>query len=77
MSPVAKALALVAAAVALVGVVAIAVVTVAVVRGDDPLGVLAIPILLVGFVLAIGTLLVFAVIFQGIRNLRDEPEDSI
>ena len=76
MSPVAKALALVAAAIALVGVVALAVVTVAAVFGDDPLGFFAIPILLAGVVLVIATLLVFAVILQGIRNLRD-VDDSI
>ena len=56
--------------------VALAVVTVAAVFGDDPLGFFAIPILLAGVVLVIATLLVFAVILQGIRNLRD-VDDSI
>lgn len=78
MSPVAKTLALVAAAIALVGVVAIAVVTaVAVVASDDGLDFLAIPILAIGIVLVIATLLVFAVIFQGIRSLREEADEPL
>jgi TRAP-type C4-dicarboxylate transport system permease small subunit len=76
MSPIAKVLALVAGAVALVGAIGLVVITIAAVTGDDPLTVFAIPILAVGIVLVIATLLVFAVILQGIRNLRRDPNDS-
>jgi hypothetical protein len=75
MSPVARALALVAGAVALVGVIALAVITVAAVIGSDPLALFAMPILVVGVLLIIAALLAFAVIFQGIKDLQSEPDD--
>jgi ABC-type Na+ efflux pump permease subunit len=75
MSPVAKALALVAGAVALVGVIALAVITVAAVIGSDPLALFAMPILVVGVIIIIAALLAFAVIFQGINDLHSEPDD--
>jgi ABC-type Na+ efflux pump permease subunit len=75
MSPVAKALALVAGAVALVGVIALAVITVAAVIGSDPLALFAMPILVVGVVIIIAALLAFAVIFPVIKDLQSEPDD--
>jgi hypothetical protein len=53
------------------------VVTVAAVFGDDPLGFLAVPILVVGLVLVLGTLLVLAVIFQGLRDFRNKPDELL
>jgi ABC-type Na+ efflux pump permease subunit len=75
MSPVAKALALVPGAVALVGVIALAVITVAAVIGSGPLALFAMPILVVGVLIIIAALLAFAVIVQGINDLQSEPDD--
>jgi len=49
-------------------------VTVIALTSDDPLDILAIPILAFGVIAVVGILLVFAVIAQGVKNLREPLE---
>jgi hypothetical protein len=59
---------------AVVGVVALGAVTVIGLTSDDPLSIFAIPLLAFGVILVVGILLVFAVIAQGVKNLREPVE---
>ena len=70
----AKLLAVMGGVTALVGVVALVAVTVVGLTSDDPLSIFAIPLLAFGVIVVVGILLVFAVIAQGVRNLREPIE---
>ena len=74
MSSMAKLLAVMGGVTALVGVVALVAVTVVGLTSDDPLSIFAIPLLAFGVIVVVGILLVFAVIAQGVRNLREPIE---
>jgi hypothetical protein len=56
------------------GVVALGVATVIGLTSDDPLSIFAIPLLAFGVIVVVGILLVFAVIAQGVKNLREPVE---
>ena len=70
----AKLFAVIGGVTALVGVLALAVVALVGLASDDPLSILAIPILAFGVIVIVGLVLVLAVIAQGVRNLREPLE---
>jgi len=70
----AKLLAVMGGVTALVGVVAPGAVIVIGLTSDDPLSIFAIPLLAFGVIVVVGILLVFAVIAQGVRTLREPVE---
>ena len=55
-------------------VVALGVATVIGLTSDDPLSIFAIPLLAFGVIVVVGILLVFSVIAQGVKNLREPVE---
>jgi hypothetical protein len=71
-SPLARFLAVV---VALLGLVAVVVVFVLALTSDDPLNILAIPVVALGAVGLVAAVLLFGVMAQGVRNLRREPDE--
>ena len=70
----AKLLVVIGGVTAFVGIVALGAVPVIGLTSDDPLSIFAIPLLAFGVIGVVGTLLVFAVIAQGVRNLREPIE---
>ena len=70
----AKLLVVIGGVTAFVGIVALGAVTVIGLTSDDPLSIFAIPLLAFGVIGVVGILLVFAVIAQGVRNLREPIE---
>jgi hypothetical protein len=74
-SPLAKFLAVVGVLAALVGVVGVAVVVVLALTSDDPLSVFAVPIVAFGVMVVVAAIFLFAVMAQGVSNLRRGPEE--
>jgi hypothetical protein len=70
----AKVLIVIGGVTALVGVVALGAVTVIGLTSDDALNIFAIPLLAFGVIVVVGILLIFAVIAQGVKNLREPIE---
>ena len=76
MTPLARILVLIAGVAAVVGVVAIGFIAALVaLTSDDPLDVFAIPLLAFAVVVVVATLLLMAVIAQGVKSLREGPEE--
>jgi hypothetical protein len=77
MTRLAKILVSMAGVVAVVGVAAIGLVAVlAVLQSDDGLDFFAVPLVAFAVVIVVGTLVVLGVIAQGVKTLRERPEDE-